>query len=67
MDDITQQRYRPSLGGIVDTRTPRPTQTGTPARLFPREYSVTETMDTVRWLNERNAGYPTMAVGANRA
>jgi len=63
MDDITLQRYRPCLAGIMDTRAIRLV----PERLFPREYSVTEIADTVRWLNERNNGYPTMTVGAHKS
>lgn len=62
MDDIMLQRYRPAPGGIIDThREPRPN-----ARLFERDYPATEILETVRWLNERAAGYPTMMYGAHR-
>lgn len=58
MDDIMLQRYRPVPGGIVDTRAP--------VTRFERDYSATEILDAVRWLNERVAGYPTMVCGAHR-
>lgn len=61
MDDIMLQRYRPGLGGIVDTRGTTP---AAPNGFYAREYSAVETMDTVRWLNERAAGYPTLVCGA---
>lgn len=56
MDGTVPMRYQPRNGaGIVDTAT---------GRFHAREYTAVETLDTVAWLNERNAGYPIGRVGA---
>lgn len=48
-------RYVPTRGGILDRKTGVATA---------REYTPTETLDTVAWLNERARGYPPAGVGS---
>lgn len=56
MLDIMTQRYRPTTGGILDTRE---------GRTFAREYTPVEIIDAVHWLNDRTAGY-VPRLGVNR-
>lgn len=54
LDATIPMRYQPRNGsGIVDTKT---------GRFHERDYGTVCIQEEVRWLNERAAGYPTMAV-----
>jgi hypothetical protein len=60
MDDIMLQRYRPALGGILDTRGRVRVFTARP------DYTAFELLETVKWLNERNRGYDVATRGCPR-
>jgi hypothetical protein len=59
MDAPIPMRYQPRNGsGIVDTKT---------GRFHERDYGAVSILETVRWMNERAAGYPTLAVATEGA
>lgn len=74
--DIMSQRYRPYATGIADTRPEngvvqfgdydRTRITQNP-RVYERDYTATEKLDLIAWLNERDAGYPTATFSAAKA
>lgn len=63
--DIMDRRYVPCSSGVIDNRPP-PSYPPTPRIFVREEYTATEKLDLIAWLNERDAGYPTAHVSAAR-